>query len=241
MPSALAALTALASASMLGVLTALAEVAPLLLPPSCQARLPTSSPVMPPVTPLSPPPPCFALSRPTYMRGYCFGKLRDWLEELRYRDGDTLFGAPYDFRYAPPVPGQTSEVYSRYFDELMAPVEAATKKKRKKAVIVGHSYGGMVAVEFIPSTPRAWQGEHIERLILVAPTLPYGFLGSVGSSSILLLTATSTARSVRPMWRSFESAMANFPSPAVFGREPLVITKKRNYSAYVMEDFLAAG
>ncbi|BAS79498.1 Os02g0590000 [Oryza sativa Japonica Group] len=123
----------------------------------------------------------------------------------------------------------------------MAPVEAATKKKRKKAVIVGHSYGGMVAVEFIPSTPRAWQGEHIERLILVAPTLPYGFLGSVGSSSILLLTATSTARSVRPMWRSFESAMANFPSPAVFGREPLVITKKRNYSAYVMEDFLAAG
>lgn len=32
----------------------------------------------------------------------------------------------------------------------------------------------------------------------------------------------------------------NFPSPAVFGHKPLVVTKQRNYSAYDMEDFLAA-
>ncbi|EEE57276.1 hypothetical protein OsJ_07327 [Oryza sativa Japonica Group] len=65
-------------------------------------------------------------------------------------------------------------VYSRYFSEFMALVEAATKKKQKKAVILGHSYGGMVALEFVRSTPRAWRDAHIERLVLVAPTLQDG-------------------------------------------------------------------
>uniref|UniRef100_A0A0E0K1R5 AB hydrolase-1 domain-containing protein n=1 Tax=Oryza punctata TaxID=4537 RepID=A0A0E0K1R5_ORYPU len=156
-----------------------------------------------------------------------------------------MFGAPYDSRYAPPVLGQTSEVYSRYFNEFMALVEAVTKKTQKKAIIFGHSYGGMVALEFVRSTPQAWRDEHIEHLILVAPTLPTGFLGAlqtfiVGTDMILVPTATITELSARPMWRSFESAMVNFPSPAVFGRQPLVITKKRNYTAYDMEDFLAA-
>jgi hypothetical protein len=32
----------------------------------------------------------------------------------------------------------------------------------------------------------------------------------------------------------------NFPSPAVFGREPVVVTRDRNYSAHDMEQFLAA-
>jgi len=50
----------------------------------------------------------------------------------------------------------------------------------------------------------------------------------------------SLALTLRPMWRTFESAVGNFPSPAVFGHRPLVITKDRNYSAHEMEDFLAA-
>ena len=50
----------------------------------------------------------------------------------------------------------------------------------------------------------------------------------------------SLALTLRPMWRTFESAVGNFPSPAVFGHRPLVITKDRNYSAHDMEDFLAA-
>jgi len=41
------------------------------------------------------------------------------------------------------------------------------------------------------------------------------------------------------MWRSFESSIVNFPSPAVFGDRPLVVTARRNYSAYDVEDLLA--
>ncbi|KAF8692672.1 hypothetical protein HU200_039500 [Digitaria exilis] len=151
------------------------------------------------------------------------------LENLGYRDGDTMFGAPYDSRHAPPVPGQTSEVYSRYFKDFMEAIELASNKKQKKVVVLGHSFGGMVALEFVRNTPLAWRQRYIKHLILVAPTLPYGFL-----------EPTTTPLSTRSMWRSFESSIVNFPSPAVFGHEPLVITKRRNYSADEMEDFFAA-
>ncbi|ONM20977.1 Lecithin-cholesterol acyltransferase-like 1 [Zea mays] len=178
---------------------------------------------------------------------WCLGKLRAALEDMGYRDGDTMFGAPYDFRYAPPSPGQTSEVYSRYFKELMELVEAASERTRKKAVILGHSFGGMVALEFVRNTPPAWRSEHIERLVLVAPTLPGGFLEPVrnfASGTDILYVPATTPLATRAMWRSFESAIVNFPSPAVFGRlqAPLVVTRERNYSASAqdMERFLAA-
>ncbi|ONM20969.1 Lecithin-cholesterol acyltransferase-like 1 [Zea mays] len=155
--------------------------------------------------------------------------------------------SPYDFRYAPPSPGQTSEVYSRYFKELLELVEAASERTRKKAVILGHSFGGMVALEFIRNTPPAWRREHIERLVLVAPTLPGGFLEPVrnfASGTDIHYVPATTPLATRAMWRSFESAIVNFPSPAVFGRlqAPLVITRERNYSASAqdMERFLAA-
>jgi lysophospholipase-3 len=45
---------------------------------------------------------------------------------------------------------------------------------------------------------------------------------------------------LRPMWWSFTSSLLSLPSPTVFGHEPLIITKHRNYSAYDYQDFLAA-
>ncbi|CAN6381223.1 unnamed protein product [Urochloa humidicola] len=76
---------------------------------------------------------------------YCFGALRSALERLGYRDGETLFGAPYDFRHAPPVPGQTSKVYKNYFRRLTRLIKDASEKNHGKAAIVlGHSYGGLV-------------------------------------------------------------------------------------------------
>lgn len=71
----------------------------------------------------------------TLYRDWCLGKLRVALENFGYRDGDTMFGAPYDIRYAPPVPGQTSEVYSRYFKDFMELIELASNKKQKKVTV----------------------------------------------------------------------------------------------------------
>lgn len=157
-----------------------------------------------------------------------------------------MFGAPYDLRYAPPVPGQPSEVFSGYFRQLAKLIEdASTSSKKKKVILFGHSFGAMVALEFVRSTPMAWRDEYIKHLVLVAPVPAEGFVQPVqyfvsGSELLYVPTVTPLQLTLRPMWRSFESAIANFPSPAVFGRTPLVVTGQRNYSAYDLEDLLAA-
>ncbi|KAL6639387.1 hypothetical protein ACP70R_023117 [Stipagrostis hirtigluma subsp. patula] len=175
---------------------------------------------------------------------YCLADLRDALEKMGYHDGETLFGAPYDFRYAAPLPTQSSEAFSVYFKQFMRLVEQASKKNHhKKVILFGHSFGGQVALDFVWSTPMAWRNKYIKHLILAAPTPSAGFMEPVKylvSGTDMLYVPTATPVSLRSMWRSFESAIANLPSPTVFGHMPLVITKKRNYSAYDMEDLLTA-
>ncbi|KAG0536606.1 hypothetical protein BDA96_03G078000 [Sorghum bicolor] len=178
---------------------------------------------------------------------WCFEVLRHELERAGYRDGDTLFAAQYDLRYAPPVPGQSSEVFSRYFRRLTRLIEDASEKnENKKVILFGHSFGGMVALEFVRSTPMAWRNRYIKHLILAAPVPAEGVVVALqyfvsGSDLMYIPTVTQLALTLRPMWRSFESSIVNFPSPAVFGDRPLVVTAQRNYSAYDVEDLLAAA
>ncbi|TVU21963.1 hypothetical protein EJB05_31635 [Eragrostis curvula] len=175
--------------------------------------------------------------------GVCLAALRPELERLGYRDGDTLFGAAYDFRHAPPIPGQPSRLYARYFRQLAALVEDASRKRCKKVVLLGHSFGGMVALEFVRAKPPAWREKYIKHLVLVAPLPASGFMESVKffiSGSDFLYVPATTALSLRPVWRSLETAIVNFPSPAVFGDDtPLVITNRRNYTARDMADLLS--
>ena len=177
---------------------------------------------------------------------YCFGALRSTLERFGYRDGETLFGAPYDFRYAPPLPGQRSRVYSRYFRLVTRLIEDATKKNQgRAAIILGHSYGAMVALEFVRNSPSPWRHKLIKHLFMVAPTWSGGYVrairGIVSGPPVDMVYVPSASRlSVRSMWRTFETAVATLPSPAVFGRRPLVITRNRNYSAYDIADLLVA-
>ncbi|KAL6639389.1 hypothetical protein ACP70R_023119 [Stipagrostis hirtigluma subsp. patula] len=175
---------------------------------------------------------------------YCLGALRDALEKMGYRDGDTLFGTPYDIRRAPPLPTQSSEVFSVYFKQFMQLVEHASKKNHhKKVILFGHSFGGHVALEFIWNTALSWRKKYIKHLILVAPTPSAGFIEPVKnliSGTDMIYVPTATPMFLRSMWRSFESAIVNLPSTTLFGHKPLVITKQRNYSAYDMEDLLTA-
>ncbi|CAO2209029.1 unnamed protein product [Urochloa humidicola] len=186
---------------------------------------------------------------------WCLEILRQELERIGYRDGETLFGAPYDLRHAPPVAaGQKSEVFSDYFRRLTRLIEEASRSNHgRKVILFGHSFGGMVALEFMrggggnDTPPMAWRDKYIKHLLLVAPLPDGGFMQPVqnfASGSELLyvpgMTTPPLALALRPMWRSFESAIANFPSPEVFGGAPLVVTGERNYSAADMDELLAA-
>ncbi|XP_047073854.1 lecithin-cholesterol acyltransferase-like 1 [Lolium rigidum] len=174
----------------------------------------------------------------------CNVKLRNELEALGYRDGDTLFGVPYDIRHAPPRPGQPSEVYSDYFARVKDLVQNASAKNGNKPVIfVGHSFGGKLILDFVNSTPLSWRKQFIKHLVLLSPTPPTGFLEALknlasGPSCIHFDAAPHLA--LRTMWWSFASSLLSLPSPTVFTHEPLIITKHRNYSAYDYPDFFAA-
>jgi len=174
------------------------------------------------------------------------GELRSALERLGYREGQTLFGAPYDPRYAPPMPGQASRFYSRYFRQLARLIEDASERNSgRPAIVLGHSFGGVVALEFVRNAPLPWRDSFVKHLITVAPTWSGGgyvraltafATGPVG----LLFVPAAPQLAMRSMWRTFETAVATLPSPAVFGRRPLVITRNRNYSAYDIADLLVA-
>ena len=105
------------------------------------------------------------------------GELRSALERLGYRDGETLFGAPYDPRYAPPVPGQTSVFYSRYFRQVARLIEDASERNSgRPAIVLGHSFGGVVALEFVRNAPLQWRDRFVRHLITVAPTWSGGYV-----------------------------------------------------------------
>ncbi|XP_044392442.1 lecithin-cholesterol acyltransferase-like 1 [Triticum aestivum] len=176
---------------------------------------------------------------------FCMIRLREELEALGYHDKDTLFGAPYDLRRAPPTSGQPSQVYSDYYARVKDLVHHASEKNGNKPVIlIGHSFGSRVILDFLNSTSLSWRQKLIKHMIVISPTPSTGFTQVVtnlasGPADVIAVPAVPSL-ALRQMWRAFESSLLSLPSPAVFGHKPLVITKNRNYSAYDYPHFLAA-
>ncbi|KAG2550125.1 hypothetical protein PVAP13_9KG238800 [Panicum virgatum] len=56
------------------------------------------------------------------------------LERAGYRDGETLFGAPYDFRYAVAPPGHPSRAGDAFFARLKGLVERASRRNGGRPV-----------------------------------------------------------------------------------------------------------
>jgi lysophospholipase-3 len=175
---------------------------------------------------------------------FCLLKLRQELEALGYRDSETLFGAPYDIRHTPPSPGQPSQVYSDYFARVKDLVQnASLKNGNKPAILVGHSFGARAALDFVNSTPLRWRKIFIKHMVLISATPLTGFVQVVtnfASGPTVIVVPAVKRLDLRPMWRNFASSLTSFPSPMVFGYEPLVVTKHRNYSAYDYMDLLTA-
>ncbi|KAM0909925.1 hypothetical protein ACQ4PT_014515 [Festuca glaucescens] len=174
----------------------------------------------------------------------CNVRLRTELEALGYRDGDNLFGAPYDIRHAPPRPGQYSEVYTEYFARFKGLVQQASEKNgNKQVIIIGHSFGGRIILDFVNSTPLEWRKKFIKHLVLLSPTPHTGFMDVITNlieGPRVLRFPNVPYLALRQMWWSFTSSLLSLPSSMAFGHDPIIITKHRNYSAYDYPDFLAA-
>ncbi|KAK4277393.1 hypothetical protein QN277_015398 [Acacia crassicarpa] len=169
------------------------------------------------------------------------GPLVDSLEEVGYVEGETLFGAPYDFRYGLAAKGHLSRVGSEFLEDLKCLIEKASASNGgKQVILVSHSLGGLFAIQLLNRNPLSWRQKFIKHF--VALSAPWG-----GAVDEMLTFASGNTLGiplvdplmVRAEQRSSESNLWLLPNPRLFdGTKPLVITKDRNYTASDIADFL---
>lgn len=167
--------------------------------------------------------------------------LVDSLEELGYIDGETLFGAPYDFRYGLAAPGHPSQVGTKFLNDLKSLIEKASISNGGKPVIlVSHSLGGLFVQQLLSRNPSSWYKKYIKHFVAISA--PWG-----GTVDEMLTFASGNTLGVplvdpllvRDEQRSSESNLWLLPNPKIFDPQmSLVITSNRSYSAHDMTDFL---
>lgn len=166
------------------------------------------------------------------------GPLVSALKAEGYVVGETLFGAPYDFRYAPgPYAADVAVKYSKDLKELIE--TAYTQNSNKAVVLVAHSLGGLWALYFLNQQPLSWRKQFIKSFVSIAA--PWG-----GTVQEMLTFASGYTEGIalldpltlRAEQRSSETNMWLLPTPKVFGNQPLVLTDSRLYTSHDLEDFL---
>ncbi|XP_047090071.1 lecithin-cholesterol acyltransferase-like 1 [Lolium rigidum] len=184
------------------------------------------------------------------MSELCMGKLVEALEREGYRDGETLFGASYDFRHAPAPAGQANRELSLFRRRLRALVERASRANGGKPVIlVSHSQGGYFALDFLRWSPLPWSRRFVKHFVM-ASTGAGGFVLSMQGLAASIISSSSSVSSPAPadvlslpsVGRTFASTFTALPSPIAFRDDtPLVVTRNRSYAARDMPAFLAAA
>lgn len=164
--------------------------------------------------------------------------LVDALKARGYESGKSLYGAPYDFRFAPGP--QASDVALKYLTDLKELVEAASRANGDQPVVIlAHSMGGLWTLYFLNQQTEEWRNQYIARFVSVST--PWG-----GAVEQMMTFASGNPEGVpfvnslvvREEQRRSESNLWLLPVSRVFGDRPLVATSTRNYTAADMEDFL---
>jgi lysophospholipase-3 len=152
------------------------------------------------------------------------GKLVEALEREGYRDGETLFGAPYDFRHAPSPAGQANRELSLFRWRFRALVERASRANGGKPVLlVSHSQGGYFALDFLRWSPLPWRRRFVKHFVM-ASTGAGGFVLSMQGLAASITSSSSSASSPSPadvlslpsVGRTFASTFTALPSPIAF-------------------------
>lgn len=138
-------------------------------------------------------------SNPLIDQGFVYGEIEDLFQKLEW----SLEFFPFDWRYAPG---------SRSFDEkivdrLKSKIE--TEYADQKIALMGHSYGSVVAYEFLSKMTDEWKERHIAYYIpLGAP-----FAGAVGT---VISTASGYALDVPvPKVRSLSLSLSLHSSKSI--------------------------
>lgn len=168
-------------------------------------------------------------------------QLVESLQELGYIDNQTLFGAPYDFRYGLASEGHPCNVGSTFLENLKQLIEDASNSNGGNHVIlISHSLGGLFVLELLNRNPISWREKYIKHFI--ALSAPWG-----GTVDEMLTFASGNALGVplvnpllvRNEQRSSESNLWLMPRRKHFPQQtPLVVTPNSSYSSFDISRFL---
>ena len=143
-----------------------------------------------------------------------------------YERNKTIFGAPYDFRFAP-------HSLTSYYQDLRQLIEHASERNAgRKVVLVSHSLGGLVTLYFLRQQSQAWKDRYVHSFVPIAT--PW-------SGSVLMLHAMTsgynfdipliTPLTVRQQQRMSEASLLLVPrAPAWQPNDVLIATPTKNYS-----------
>ena len=146
------------------------------------------------------------------------------LEQVGYKVGQDLAGAPYDWRR--PIDDK-----GNYDDHLRSLVEALYARNGQRPVaLVAHSMGGPTALHFLGQQTQEWKEQYIEQLI----TLGSPWLGAFKSLRAILIGdefGISLVREakLKEAARHMGGLVWLLPQPVKDTAEVLVTTKSREY------------
>lgn len=166
-------------------------------------------------------------------RGELFRDIRLALETIGLKRNVSIRGAPYDFRKAP-------NEHKDYFLKLKTLVEETYRRNGNSSVVLlAHSLGGPMTLQFLRQQTQEWKDKFIKSLISLAaswggsvkPIMAYieGYNLDISLFSGELLKRVLT---------TMPSIVWMMPSHQFWGKdEVLVSTPKRNYTINNMKEF----
>lgn len=136
-----------------------------------------------------------------------YDQLIESLIAIGYRENETLFGANYDFRKI----GSVSEI-----EDWCSNLTNLIRSSGRRAVIIGHDLGSVVANYFLVTSSGAFKKQYIKSFISVS--------GSFGGCPKAVRTIFSNNS-----FKNFSGLSLMLPSPSVYGVQPIM---KLNELAY---------
>lgn len=148
------------------------------------------------------------------------------LKKAGFVEGETLFGAPYDWRRFP---------HAEWMNATVALIESAVNSTGRRAVVVSHSMGGPYTYELLMSKPQAWRNKYIEHWIPISPVL--------SGTPLAIYAMLARSLPILPKYLSDIATIATNAEEQYYllpkrqygnGNETFIKTNKRRYT---QEDF----
>ena len=149
------------------------------------------------------------------------------LQAVGYKNGTTLFSAPYDFRKI--CSKDMLEEFSNSFRNLIE--KSVSQNNGKPAILLGHDLGSPLVNYFLTKSPQDWKDKYIKFFVSFS-----GSFGGCPKALRTLLSGTDISNRresdiLRSVSKNFSGIQWMLPSPSVYGDFGLVNFRKVTYTA----------